>query len=91
MALTATMNAAQTELTTVCDSRIHPAQAEVTEEATITIVTKHDGIPVETKDYSYTRIIKPAEPQTIDEISATDNSGRVWTKFSDDGVTAVFR
>lgn len=92
MALTLSMNAAQDEITAVCDSRVHPAQPEVTETLTITVKTeRNDGTPVETETFVATRVVKPAVPETVDDISATDNSGRVWTKISDDKVTAIFR
>lgn len=92
MALTATMNAAQDEITTVCDSRVHPAQPEVTEEFTIIVRTKRsDSTTVEEVTRTGTRVVKPAIPETVDDISVTDSSGRVWTKVSDDKVTAIFR
>lgn len=86
MTLQLSMNAAQTELTAVSDKRKHPAVPAVTEDFRITVEASG-----ETNVYTGTREITPAVPASIDPITVSDSTGRVWAKVSDDGVTAVFR
>jgi len=86
MALSLSLNAAQTELTAVSDKRVHPGTPAVTENFKITVEASG-----ETKIYQGVREVFPAVPGSTDPITVSDDSGKVWTKFSDDGVTAVFR
>jgi hypothetical protein len=78
--LTVTLNAAQDTLTVVSDRRVHPA---VVEDFTITV-----RVAGETEVYTGTRIVTAA---SVDPVTVTDSSGKVWAAASDDGVTAVFR
>jgi hypothetical protein len=74
------LSADQATLTAVSDKRIHPA---VTQDFTITVTASG-----ESTTYSGTRVVTPA---SVDPITVTDSSGKVWAAVSDDGVTAVFR
>ena len=80
------MNAAQTEVTAVSDKRKHAAVPAVTEDFKITVEASG-----ETAVYTGTRELSPAVPAKTDPITISDDSGRTWTKESDDGVTAAFR
>lgn len=92
MTLQLTMNAAQTEITIVSDKRKHAAVPAQTQAARITVETLDPvGAVIDSQVSPYTLVIKQAQPAYNDPIRITDDSGIVWTQFSDDGVTAVYR
>jgi len=93
VALTAAVDYTTTpfRLTVTSNSRIHAAKPAVTQDYRITVAQLDaTGAVADQFVVSGTRVITPAVPAYTDPITVTDDSGRIWTKQTDDGTTAVY-